>query len=420
MADVFISYKREDRPEVEQIAAALRKLKVTVWFDESLKAGEQYSDQIHQQLGDARAILVCWSQAAVGSSWVKAEALRGFPERLAACIVSNQTLLDVPTPFHSVHAAELVQWADLVQRDPTEAGRHKGWQQVVKALGALLDRPGLAAYACIPPKGASGRIEELDRWHEDYPDDPLSDAAWQEVHEAELGKAQANLAARKAEITKRALAQKDAPLAGLVAPPPRTGPAATVRAAAKKDGRGTPQESRGSRTAMVIIGIVVGTLMGTGAAYGFWRYYDSRDVRPPPAVVEAHKAEAAVPVTPAKTIAPIIGAEGKSASIGAFAAAEQATSTIDQRLFRDCEACPEMVAIPSGSFRMGSDRDPRADDKPAHVVEFVPAFAAGRYEVTWEEFQRCVDDQSAACVSPVSDASPGGRYPVTNVSWEDA
>ena len=39
MADVFISYKREDRPLVEEIAARLRRLKLTVWFDAGLAGG---------------------------------------------------------------------------------------------------------------------------------------------------------------------------------------------------------------------------------------------------------------------------------------------------------------------------------------------------------------------------------------------
>ena len=43
MADVFISYKRKDRPLVEEIAARLRRLKLTVWFDAGLAGGEEGS-----------------------------------------------------------------------------------------------------------------------------------------------------------------------------------------------------------------------------------------------------------------------------------------------------------------------------------------------------------------------------------------
>ena len=40
-------------------------------------------------------------------------------------------------------------------------------------------------------------------------------------------------------------------------------------------------------------------------------------------------------------------------------------------VFRDCEDCPEMVAIPPGSFRMGSPRDAAfsAAEAPRHEVQ---------------------------------------------------
>jgi hypothetical protein len=42
MADVFISYKRDDRDRVAAIAARLRDLKVDVWFDENLRSGAAF------------------------------------------------------------------------------------------------------------------------------------------------------------------------------------------------------------------------------------------------------------------------------------------------------------------------------------------------------------------------------------------
>jgi len=60
--------------------------------------------------------------------------------------------------------------------------------------------------------------------------------------------------------------------------------------------------------------------------------------------------------------------------------------------FRDCSDCPEMVSIPAGSFMMGSpegESGREKDEGPQRRVT-VRAFAAGKYEVTWAEWDRCV------------------------------
>ncbi len=86
---------------------------------------------------------------------------------------------------------------------------------------------------------------------------------------------------------------------------------------------------------------------------------------------------------------------------------------------RDCSGCPEMVSIRGGSFRMGDvSGTGEADELPLRTVNIKP-FYAGRYEVTFDEWNRCV--RSGACPAAESDAGWGeGRRPVINVSWNDA
>ena len=52
--------------------------------------------------------------------------------------------------------------------------------------------------------------------------------------------------------------------------------------------------------------------------------------------------------------------------------------------FRDCADCPEMVALPSGTFMMGSIEG-SVDERPVREVR-VEMFALGRHEVTREAF----------------------------------
>lgn len=83
--------------------------------------------------------------------------------------------------------------------------------------------------------------------------------------------------------------------------------------------------------------------------------------------------------------------------------------------FRDCQECPEMVVVPAGSFDMGSNTD---YENPVHRVTIKP-FAIGRYEVTFDEWDRCVDEKG--CKFRPDDREWGrGKRPVINVSWLDA
>lgn len=89
-------------------------------------------------------------------------------------------------------------------------------------------------------------------------------------------------------------------------------------------------------------------------------------------------------------------------------------------VFRDLPFAPEMVVIPPGSFMMGSPEGEGGDaEKPLHKVTIAKAFAAGRFPVTFEEW-----DAFAASDPEVrrpSDEDWGrGRRPVINVSWNDA
>ena len=94
-------------------------------------------------------------------------------------------------------------------------------------------------------------------------------------------------------------------------------------------------------------------------------------------------------------------------------------------VFRDCGDCPEMVVVPSGSFDMGSNE--YDSEKPVHRVAIPRAFAVGKYEVTFDQWDACVS--GGGCEGggdsnnklPAHDEGWGhGKRPVINVSWEDA
>lgn len=83
---------------------------------------------------------------------------------------------------------------------------------------------------------------------------------------------------------------------------------------------------------------------------------------------------------------------------------------------RDCAVCPEMVALPAGRFRMGSDpsepgRD--ADESAPHSLALA-AFAMARSETTREQWRALMGDD------PSSFPACGAQCPVNQVDFDDA
>jgi formylglycine-generating enzyme required for sulfatase activity len=113
--------------------------------------------------------------------------------------------------------------------------------------------------------------------------------------------------------------------------------------------------------------------------------------------------------------------------------------------FRDCDDCPEMIALPAGEFLMGSPDSEserrNVEGRPRRVV-IAKRFAIGKFEITMEQFSAFVADAGMALgeecreIISVSGASarwgapeasfrkPGfevtGKHPVVCMSWHDA
>lgn len=115
--------------------------------------------------------------------------------------------------------------------------------------------------------------------------------------------------------------------------------------------------------------------------------------------------------------------------------------------FRDCEACPEMVRLPAGSYVMGAGADePGVGAGPPEseltVITLPRPFAMSRHEVTRGEFARFVretghevalgcqvwapsltryaDDGRRDWRTPGVPATPLDEHPVTCIAWADA
>ena len=88
---------------------------------------------------------------------------------------------------------------------------------------------------------------------------------------------------------------------------------------------------------------------------------------------------------------------------------------------RDCEQCPELVVVPPGNFMMGSPSSEAGrdgDEGPVHRVTIAESFAVGKYEVTFAEWDACVE--AGGCTYRPDDAGWGRETrPVIKVFWAD-
>jgi hypothetical protein len=70
---VFLSYCRDDRDYVDELAAYLGESGVPVWFDDHLAPGDQWLNELRMRIEDADAVVVVMTPAAEQSDWVRIE-----------------------------------------------------------------------------------------------------------------------------------------------------------------------------------------------------------------------------------------------------------------------------------------------------------------------------------------------------------
>jgi formylglycine-generating enzyme required for sulfatase activity len=142
------------------------------------------------------------------------------------------------------------------------------------------------------------------------------------------------------------------------------------------------------------------------------------------AAVASAAPAAAPPPKPARAPAKP-AASAKKSSAAKLAAAEDAEPSpppppgeaAAKGEVKDCASCPQLVSLSPGTFTMGSNSsDP--SEKPAHRATLGHPFAIGKYEVTVEEWNACVE--AGACQRVGQYASPNPKAPIRDVSWDDA
>ncbi len=108
MADVFVSYKREDSALANRVVNALRESGISVWWDDGITPRQAWDTEIEQAIAAASTVLVLWSPRSVTSEWVRTEAHYGKDRgKLVPAIVEPCT---IPIAFTLTQTVNLAGW----------------------------------------------------------------------------------------------------------------------------------------------------------------------------------------------------------------------------------------------------------------------------------------------------------------------
>lgn len=77
MAQIFLSYSRQDAEAAKTLATRLSAAGHKVWWDKNISGGSAFAAEIEEALTDADIVMVLWSNASVKSPWVLDEAGEG-------------------------------------------------------------------------------------------------------------------------------------------------------------------------------------------------------------------------------------------------------------------------------------------------------------------------------------------------------
>src|SRR5262245_45763768 len=139
-------------------------------------------------------------------------------------------------------------------------------------------------------------------------------------------------------------------------------------------------------------------------------------------IADLKKQQVALAAPPKPAPRPEMAAFNPKRATGPLTAAEE-RALKPRDSFKECAECPEVVVVPTGSFTMGS---PQAEagtstgEGPQRQVTIARPFAAGKFEVTFAEWDACVAERG--CKQQPDHGWGRTRQPmmpVMMVSWND-
>lgn len=126
MADIFLSYAKEDRERAGKLATALQAAGWSVWWDRDIQVGQDFDQVIENALDSAKCVVVLWSKHSISSEWVKNEAASAAERgKLVPALIDD---VRMPLEFRRKQTANLIDW----DQNPS----HPGFQSLCDGIAA--------------------------------------------------------------------------------------------------------------------------------------------------------------------------------------------------------------------------------------------------------------------------------------------
>jgi adenylate cyclase len=144
VADIFVSYSRNDKALVAPLVAALEAEGWSVWWDPAITPGEEFDTLISRELDEAKTLIVVWTESSVDSRWVRGEARDGADRGVLVPVRFDNARL--PIDFRAVHTSDLDGWGE----DRESEAFRSLCQALETKLGARKKKPAATAIAVLP------------------------------------------------------------------------------------------------------------------------------------------------------------------------------------------------------------------------------------------------------------------------------
>jgi len=488
VADVFISYNREDKIRARAIADSLEAEGFSVWWDSNLKAGDSYDEVTEKNLREAAAVVVLWSKRSVASKWVRAEATIG--ERSSTLVPAMIEDCDRPLRFELIQAANLIQW----HGDRNDSS----WRIFVQDIRSAV---GIAGKQAPSPNDQGPNLNTISTVsQENTPqDNTIENTFWKSIQDGnDLSDFNAYLKRypaghfvdlaqnRIAALTKSAQkSTRTPPSAHSTISNPPSNKATPQTVSAPKHTKPSPQTRSATtqrpptrqdtiqikktkkRLPVLLVGIAAALIISSGLFMFLTKNKSAKNNPTTQSTVVANKNQdmnasvsAATPTpqspstNPAEKIItptasseaivlseeissgppsedlptnPKINTESISASSNLKSKVDTSPqpsneSVLSKEIFKDCDHCPEMKVLPTGTFIMGSP----AEENGRYTYEgpqrnvIVPSFAIGIHEVTFDQWSACVNSGGCNVYKPNDSGFGRLSRPVIAISWADA